>query len=456
MKNLIKLYNTLTREKEIFKPIKKNEVRIYSCGPTVYNYPHIGNYRAYLVADILKRVLKYNGYGVKQVMNITDVDDKTIRDSQKVKMNLKNFTEKYTRAFMGDIEALNIHKPDVFPRATEHIKEMVSLIKKLLDNGFAYKGKDGSIYYSISKFKDYGRLAGIKIKTRKTKARIKQDEYTKETASDFALWKAWDKEDGDVFWETEIGKGRPGWHIECSAMSMKYLGKHFDIHTGGVDLIFPHHQNEIAQSEQFSGKKFVNYWIHNEWLIVDGKKMSKSLGNFYTLKDLTDRGYKPLHFRYLNLLTHYRKPLNFTLDNLDAAKSSYERINRKIIELRKEEHKGQDFTKKYEAEFKKAINDDLNIPSGVQIFLKALDDFDFEPKKKIEFLENCDSVFGLDVRSMQERAVVVPKEVEALIQEREKYRKNKMWEKADILRQRIKEKGYLIEDRPNGHRIEKI
>ena len=456
MKNIIKLYNTLTRQKEIFKPIKKDNVRMYTCGPTVYNYPHIGNYRAYITADILKRVLKYNSYKVKQVMNITDVDDKTIRESTKEGVSLEDFTEKYTRAFMEDTEVLNIDKPDFFPRATKHIKEIVSLIKKLIDKKVAYKGEDGSIYYSISQFKDYGQLAGIKIKSRKTKARIKQDEYTKATASDFALWKAWDKSDGDVFWETEIGKGRPGWHIECSAMSMKYLGKHFDIHTGGVDLIFPHHQNEIAQSEQFSGKKFVNYWIHNEWLVVDGKKMSKSLGNFYTLKDLTDKGYKPAHFRYLNLLTHYRKPLNFTLDNLDAAKSSYERIKRKVIGLRGEEHRGLDFSKEYETKFKDAINDDLNIPSAVQVFLEALDDFDFEPKKKIEFLEDCDSVLGLDVKNMLESALVVPKDVERLIEEREKFRKNRIWEKADILRQRIREKGYLLEDTPKGPRIEKI
>ena len=454
--NVIKLYNTLTREKEIFKPIKKDDVRIYSCGPTVYNYPHIGNYRAYITADILKRVLKYSGFKVKQVMNITDVDDKTIRDSQKEGVSLKEFTKRYTKVFMRDIEELNIDKPDVFPLATEHIKEMISLIKKLIEKNIAYKGEDGSIYYSISKFDDYGQLAGIKIKARKSKARIKQDEYTKATASDFALWKAWDKEDGDVFWETEIGKGRPGWHIECSAMSMKYLGKHFDIHTGGVDLIFPHHQNEIAQSEPLTGRKFVNYWIHNEWLLVDGKKMSKSAGGFYTLKDLLDRGYNPLHFRYLNLLTHYRKPLNFTLDSLDTAKITYGRIKRKVIELRKQEHKGSDFTKEYESKFRKAINDDLNMPSAVQVFLEALDDFDFEPKKKIKFLEDCDNVLGLDIKNMHETIVIVPKEVEKLVQEREKLRKNKMWAEADILRQRIKEKGYLIEDTPNGPKAEKI
>ena len=456
MKIPLKLYNTLSRKKETFKPIKKGEVGMYTCGPTVYNFPHIGNYRAYITADLLKRTLKYNNYKIKQVMNITDVDDKTIRDSQKQGMPLKEFTEKYAKIFLEEINALNIDKPEVFPKATEHIKEMVFLIKKLLDKKIAYRGEDNSIYYSISKFKDYGELVNLKFKNLKAKARIKQDEYAKEKVSDFALWKAWDENDGPVFWETEIGKGRPGWHIECSAMSTKYLGKHFDIHTGGIDLIFPHHQNEIAQSEAATGRKFVNYWVHNEWLLVDGKKMSKSLGNFYTLKDLIDKGYFPLHFRYLSLLTHYKKPLNFTLDNLDAAKSSYERIKRRIIELKAGEQKGNDFTEQYEIQFRKAINDDLNTPKAVQIFIKALEDYDFDSKNKFALLKKFDSVLGLKIDEMQETLLVLSKEVEFLVNEREKLRKNKMWAEADIIRQRIKERGYAIEDTPNGSRLEKV
>ena len=453
---MLKLYNTLTREKETFKPIKKDQVRMYSCGPTVYNYPHIGNYRAYIVADILKRTLKYNGLNVKQVMNITDVDDKTIRDSQKQGISLKELTEMYTKIFMKEIESLNIDSPDVFPKATEHIKEMVSLIKKLLDKKIAYKGEDNSIYYSISKFKDYGKLSNIKFKKLKTETRVKQDEYSKERVNDFALWKSWDEKDGEVFWETEISKGRPGWHIECSAMSTKYLGNHFDIHTGGVDLIFPHHENEIAQTEAATKKKFVNFWIHNEWLLVDGKKMSKSLNNFYTLNDLKKMNYSPLHFRYLTLLTHYKKPMNFTLDSLEAAKVTFERIKRKIIELKSQEHKGKDLTKSYESQFTKAINDDLNTHQAVQIFIKTLEDFDFDPKNKLLLLEKFDSVLGLNIKEMQDLFIQTPIEVERLLEEREKLRKKKMWAEADILRQRIKEKGYLLEDTPKGPRLEKI
>ncbi len=452
----LKLYNTLTRKKETFKPIDKALVKMYTCGPTVYNYPHIGNYRAYLVADILKRILIYNKYKVKQVMNITDVDDKTIRDSQKEGLSLKEFTERYTQIFLKEIESLNIIRADVFPKATDNIKEMVNIIQDLLKKKIAYKGEDGSIYYKISKFKKYGKLAHLNFKDLKSGARVKQDEYTKETASDFALWKAYSNEDGNVFWETEIGKGRPGWHIECSAMSTKYLGNSFDIHTGGVDLIFPHHQNEIAQIEPVTKKEFVSYWIHNEWLLVNGKKMSKSLKNFYTLKDITDKGYNPIQFRYLALLTHYKKPLNFTFDNIDAAKFSYERIKRKIIELRQQEHKGQDFTEKYNSQFLKAINDDLNTPKAVQIFLKALDDFDFNPKLKIQLLEKFDEVLGIGIKDMQETLVVLPSEVEKLIEEREKLRKAKKWAEADILRQRIKEKGYEIEDTSQGPKASRI
>ena len=272
-----KLYNTLTHKKELVKPIKDNQIAMYSCGPTVYDFAHIGNFRAYICSDILKRYLKYSGFKVKHVMNITDVDDKTIKGANKEGISLKEYTSRYEKSFFEDLETLNIDKADVFPRATEHIPEMVSIIKKLLKGRIAYKSEDGSVYYNISKFKDYGKLSHTKVKQLKEGARVKQDSYEKEEAKDFALWKAYDKEDGNVFWETEIGKGRPGWHIECSAMSIKHLGEHFDIHGGGVDLIFPHHENEIAQSEASTGKKFVNYWFHNEHLLVNGQKMSKSL-----------------------------------------------------------------------------------------------------------------------------------------------------------------------------------
>ncbi|MBP6060893.1 MAG: cysteine--tRNA ligase, partial [Candidatus Pacebacteria bacterium] len=292
----IYLHNTLSRAKEEFTPIDEKEVRMYSCGPTVYNYPHIGNYRAYIFADTLKRVLSYGGYRVKHIMNLTDVDDKTIRNSQKENRTLKEFTEFYTEAFFKDIKSLNILPPTKFTKATDYVDEMVEMIKKLLENRLAYKSDDGSIYFDIKQFPNYGKLSGVVLEKQKENAsgRIISDEYDKENAQDFALWKAWDEEDGEVFWDTEFGRGRPGWHIECSAMSISNLGQELDIHTGGVDNIFPHHENEIAQSEGATGKQFVKYWMHNEWVLVDQKKMAKSANNFYTLKDITDRGISPV------------------------------------------------------------------------------------------------------------------------------------------------------------------
>jgi len=328
----LKLYNTLSRKKALFKPIKGKGVRIYTCGPTVYDYAHIGNFRAYICSDILKRYLKYQGFNVKHVMNITDVDDKTIKGSRKENISLKQYTKRYEKAFFEDLEALNIDKADNFPRATEHIKEMVLLTKKLLLKKIAYKSKDG-IYFNIAKFKDYGNLSHAKLKSLEVGKRVKQDQYDKEEAQDFALWKFWDREDGKVFWQTELGKGRPGWHLECSSMSTKYLGQPFDIHAGGVDLIFPHHENEIAQSEGSEKKKFVNYWFHNEHLLVNGEKMSKSSGNFYTLRDLLDKGHNPKAIRYLLLSAHYRQQLNFTEEGIEASNNAIKRLNTCIEKL---------------------------------------------------------------------------------------------------------------------------
>ena len=454
-KTPLKLYNTLTRKEEVFKPISKAQVKMYTCGPTVYNYPHIGNYFAYLTSDFLKRTLKYNGFKVKQVMNITDVDDKTIRDSQVQNISLKQFTEKYTKAFLEDMRSLNIDTPELVPKATSHIKEMVSLIQDLLKKKIAYKGSDNSIYFSISKFRNYGKLSNLNLKELKT-TRVKQDEYTKDNAQDFALWKAYDSSDGNVFWKTSLGKGRPGWHIECSAMSMKYLGNHFDIHTGGIDLIFPHHENEIAQSESSTKKKFVNYWIHNEWIKVDNKKMSKSLGNFYTLRDLINLGFSPLHYRYLTLQTHYRKPLNFTLESQESAKTSYEKIKNKILSLKNQTHKGIDKTKEYNSQFISAINDDLNMPKALSIFLQALDDFDFSPKKKLQLLYKFDSVLGLKIKTFKPEKLTIPNEIKTMLKERETLRKLKKFAEADILRQRILEKGYEISDTQKGPKLSKI
>ena len=462
----LKLYNTLTRKKEEFKPIKRGEVRIYSCGPTTYNYAHIGNFRAYICSDILKRYLKYKGFKVKHVMNITDVDDKTIKGANKEGISLKEYTKMYEKAFFEDIETLNIDKADTFPKATEHIKEMVAIIKKLLKNGIAYKSEDGSVYYDISNFKDYGKLSHAKIKELKEGARVKQDSYEKEEAKDFALWKAYDKEDGNVFWETEIGKGRPGWHIECSAMSMKYLGNHFDIHAGGIDLIFPHHENEIAQSEAFTSKEFVNYWFHNEHLLVDGHKMSKSLGNFYTLRDLLSKNYNPKAIRYLLLSVHYRQQLNFTEEAVKSAENAVQRLNDFMIKLKeiKSDIKNKnidDLVQKTKNNFEKEMDDDLNISNALAVVFEFVKDINTlmmdgkigknDAKKIIGFMKNVNDVIGvIDFGEGK-----LSPEIKKLIDGREKARKEKDYNKADKIRQQLKEKGIILEDTKEGVRWKK-
>ncbi|MEM3551632.1 MAG: cysteine--tRNA ligase, partial [Candidatus Bathyarchaeia archaeon] len=369
-------FNTLTRRKEKFVPLEEGKVRIYTCGPTVYDYAHIGNFRTFVFQDLLRRWLEYKGFKVIQVMNITDVDDKTIRGARRQNIPLKEYTDYYMKAFFEDIEALNLEKAEYYPRATEHIPEMVDLIKRLMEKGYAYRGEDGSIYYDISKFKDYGKLSKLKIEELKPGARVKVDEYGKEEARDFALWKAWDEEDGDVFWETEIGKGRPGWHIECSTMAMKYLGETIDIHSGGVDLIFPHHENEIAQSEAATGKTFARYWLHSEHLLVEGRRMAKRYGNFYTLRDLMARGYDPKAIRYLLMSTHYRQQLNFTFEGLEAAKGAVDRLTTFVRRLLEAEGVGCGEEIKrlmidVQERFESAMGDDLNI----SVALAALFDF---------------------------------------------------------------------------------
>jgi len=463
----LKLFNTLTRKKEAFKPLSEKKVGMYSCGPTVYDYPHIGNYRAYIAADLLKRYLTYKGFAVKQIMNITDVDDKTIRGSQKEKLSLTKYTAKYEKAFFEDVETLGIKPASIYPKATEHINEMVALIKKLLNRGVAYKTDDGCIYFSISKFKNYGKLANIKLEELQAGAsgRMLKDEYAKEQAHDFALWKAWTDEDGDVFWETELGKGRPGWHIECSAMSMKYLGNPFDIHTGGVDLIFPHHQNEIAQSEAATGKKFVNFWLHNEWLLVEGKKMSKSLGNFYTLRDILEKGYEPKPLRYLLLGTHYRQQLNFTFHSLEAAKNSLQRIwdfMQKLDETKEGGKSGKEvqiMLEKAKIAFENAMDDDLDISKALAAVFDiinktnkmladgSLSKSDAEQIKKQ--LISFDSVLGIIIPDEKKK---LPAELKKLIDDREAARAAKDWKKADKLRDDLLKKGIVLEDTADGIR----
>ena len=460
--NAIVFFNTLTRRKEAFKPITEGEVRLYTCGPTVYDFAHIGNFRAFVFEDLLRRWLEYRGFKVTHVMNLTDVDDKTILGSQQKQKPLDQYTEFYAEAFFEDVSALNIERADFYPRATENITEMVALIKRLLEKGYAYKGEDGSVYYAISKFKDYGKLSKIKVAKLKSGARVKVDEYAKEEAQDFALWKAWTKEDGDVFWETELGKGRPGWHIECSAMSMRYLGERFDIHCGGVDNMFPHHENEIAQSEGATGKKFVNYWLHNEHLQVEGKRMAKRLGNFYTLRDLLGMGYDPIAIRYLLLSTHYRQQFNFTFKGLDAAKAAIERLRNFVRRLEDVDGKSSGKTgklmNKVKSGFGEAMDDDLNI----SVALAAL--FDFvrdvnnlldagevskeEAKQITDLISAFDKVLGVIGKVKAETAL--PKEAEELIRKRDEARKRKDWKAADAIRQQLKEMGILIEDTATG------
>jgi cysteinyl-tRNA synthetase len=443
----LKFYNTLSREKEIFTPINPPNVGFYSCGPTVYNYPHIGNYRAYIFADILKRVLLYEGYKVNHIMNLTDVDDKTIRDSQKENKSLKEFTEFYTEEFMKDIKSLNILKPTKFTKATDYINEMVEIIEKLLDKGLAYKSADGSVYFDIKKFPSYGKLSHLVLDKQKENAsgRIKTDEYEKDNAQDFALWKAWDKNDGEVFWETKLGKGRPGWHIECSAMSMSNLGEQIDLHTGGVDNIFPHHENEIAQSEGATGKQFVKYWMHNEWVLVDQKKMAKSTSNFYTLSDLINRDITPIAYRFWLLMANYRTRINFVWEALEGAETALKRLYGLYLGLGDETGHVH---KEYQNKFKEFIEDDLDTPRALTLLWDVFKDPNMSDADKKATVLDFDKVLGLGFENLKEE--IIPEEVLKLAESREEARKNKDFKKSDELRKEINGLGYEVKDLPAG------
>lgn len=464
--HMVRFYNTLTRQKEVFQPLQPGKVRMYTCGPTVYNYPHIGNYRAYMFEDLLRRYLKYRGYEVTQIMNLTDVDDKTIRDSQHAGMSLHDFTAIYKQAFFEDLRTLNIEPAEVYPAATEHIPEMVAMIKRLLENGYAYE-TDGSIYFRIDRFPEYGKLAHFDPQGLQSGAsgRVDNDEYAKDDIRDFALWKAWSEEDGDVFWDTELGRGRPGWHIECSAMSMKYLGEHFDIHTGGEDNIFPHHENEIAQSEASTGTTFVNYWLHCRHLLVDQQKMSKSLGNFYTLRDLLDKGFKPKGLRYALLTTHYRQPMNFTLEGLHAADNAVQRLLDFLHALDTAQGSGADvqpLLQHTEQAFAAALDDDLNIAEALGAIFelvrevnRAMASRQLSPAQAQQvktLMQRFDTVLG--VLDVAEEAVA--SEVEALLHERQEARRQRDFARADALRDQLRAHGYTIEDSPQGPRLKRL
>lgn len=461
----MKFYNTLTRKKEEFKELKKGHVKIYSCGPTVYNYAHIGNWRAFVFADVLRRYLKYKGYKVMHVMNLTDVDDKTIRDSQKEGVSLKEFTERYTKYFFDDRDALNIEPVEEYPKATDSIKEMLDITKKLIKKGIAYKSEDGSTYFSVSKFNDYGKLSKIEVSDLKSGARVKQDEYEKASANDFALWKAYEKNDGDVFWETELGKGRPGWHIECSAMSTKFLGKSFDIHTGGIDLIFPHHENEIAQSEGCFDNQFVAYWLHSEHLLVDNEKMSKSKGNFFTLRDVLKKGYSAKAMRYLLLSAHYRQKLNFTFQTLESAEIVVQKFKEFMFKLRNCDGKGLDPGKIIEEtrkRFEEGMDDDLNISEALASVFDFMTEINKamasdklsrkDASKCIDMMLDLDSVLGM----LHFEEDKVPQEVLELASARDAARKNKDFKMADKIRDEIQNLGFSVSDSEKGTLVKKI
>ena len=461
----IKFFNTMERRTMPFSSITPGEVGLYTCGPTVYNFAHIGNFRAYMFEDILKRTLEYFGYKVHQVMNLTDVDDKTIRDSRAAGLPLRTFTEKYKKAFFEDIKALNIEPAEIYPAATDHIPEMIQLIQTLMDKGFAYQAEDKCIYFSIDKFPAYGKLARIDRENQRAGVRINSDEYAKDSVADFALWKAWDENDGDVKWESPWGPGRPGWHIECSAMSSKYLGSAFDIHTGGIDNMFPHHEDEIAQSEAASGKKWVNYWLHCEHLMLNGEKMSKSLGNFYTLRDLQAKGWSGREIRWVLVGAHYRKKLNFTFDALAQARETLNRFSAFFSRMKTVNAAGDGSEIKTQIEsslekFGNAMADDLNTAEALaQLFdlsreanrLAASGTLSADGAKAVlEAFRQFDRILGcLDVDKEPE-AEEIPAEITALAEERAAARKAKNFAESDRLRDEIAAKGYVIEDAPGG------
>jgi cysteinyl-tRNA synthetase len=454
---VIKIYNTLTDRKEEFKSLKEGVVGIYNCGPTVYDTAHIGNLRTFIMNDIIRRVFEYENYHVNQVMNITDIDDKTINKSKAEKISLEKLTRHYETLFLADIHSLNILTPSRLLRATEHIKEMIEMISLLLENGIAYTTKDG-IYFSIGLFKEYGKLAKINLND-EVRERISNDEYEKENPRDFAIWKFYSEEDGDVVYEAPFGKGRPGWHIECSAMSTWALGTTIDIHTGGTDLIFPHHTNEIAQSEAATKKPFVNYWIHGAFMNVNDNKMAKSKGNFLKLNAIEEAGISPLAFRYWLLTSHYRTPVNFTLEAVKGAQIAFIRLVETFMRLQEvqNEHIHAHADKiDYRKEFNVRITNDFDMPGAIALTWDLIKDHSIEAKEKIVLLLDFDKIFGLGLHAVIDiQKDEIPAEIAVLAEAREDARKAKDFEKADALRAEIDNRGYEIKDGAKGFELKK-
>lgn len=470
---MIQFTNTENRRKEEFKELNEGRVAMYTCGPTVYNFAHIGNFRAILTYDLCKRWLLSRGYKVKHVMNITDVDDKTIRDSRKEGTALRDFTERYAKCFFEDCRELRVMPPDVTPRATDHIKEMLELVQILMDKGIAYQGEDGSVYFSIEKYEPYGKLSHLKERELKVGARVQSDEYDKESVSDFALWKAWVPQDGDVKWESPWGPGRPGWHLECSVMARKYLGDTIDLHMGGEDLIFPHHENEIAQSEAATGKTFVRYWVHNGYLMVEGRKMSKSAGNFYTLRDIFEKGYTGREVRLLLLSTYYRQAFNFTFEGLHAMRSALSRLDDLRDAMAKEVSEGEDreagaelleILKAAKEKWDASLDDDLNTSAAFAALfeaVKAINKLRLDlalgkdgARKVLEFLDYTDQVLAVAEKDKKEEEF--PQRAQELLAERTEARKAKNWPRADEIRNELAAMGLTVEDTPEGPRLKKL
>ena len=456
----LKVYNTLTGKIEEIEPIEKNIFRMYSCGPTVYDAPHICNFRAFLFFDLIKKYLCFLGYKVTHVMNVTDVDDKIIKRCNENKEKLKDLTTKFGKIFIEDAENLGVEIPDYLPHATDHIAEMIDLIQLLIKKKYAYKTDNGSVFFNINSFTDYGKLSKIDMDQLERTKRVSDDEYDKRNPQDFALWKAWKSEDGNIFWKSPWGNGRPGWHIECSAMSIKYLGYEFDLHCGGVDLQFPHHENEIAQSVCATGKSFVKTWLHCEHLLVDGSKMSKSAGNFYTLKNLFAKGYSSKAIRYLLTSSHYRQKVDLTDESLKGAEKSVRRLqefNRRLSIISEGNH-GSIENEEISVldKFTLSMNNDLNISEGLAVLFdwvrsinKKLDSNKVslnEAANSLALLHNFDSILCF----IDESNLEISPQESALIQEREVARKKKNWLRSDEIRDHFKEKGIDLVDTPSG------
>lgn len=469
----MQVYNSLTKQTEIFRPAS-DIVTLYTCGPTVYNYAHIGNLRTFVFEDLLKRWLGVSGFKVKHVKNLTDIDDKIIKAAQEHKISRAELTEKYAEAFLDDLETLSIKKADVYPKATDHVAEMISLIQTLIDKGVAYSVSSG-VYYRVAHAKNLSLLAAPESLEVGASGRGNLEDLDKENPEDFALWKSHTAKDGDAFWESPWGKGRPGWHIECSAMSVKHLSDAFsggtfktiDIHTGGVDLTFPHHQSEIMQSESCFETQFVKYWMHSEHLMVDGQKMSKTLGNFYTLRDLTAKGFHPLVLRYLLLSVHYRQPLNFTLEALEGAGQAVQRLNdfyNRLSELETNSEESDDIasaTWRLEQEFKFHLDNDLHVPKALGVLFDFVTYLNTQTSKGLIGKETLKEVIRVLNAIDSILKFVLPKatldqELVELLDARVSARSSKDWKKSDTLRLLLKDRGIVVEDTPRGQRWKKL